>query len=555
MKMNHLFQNPTYAWGAHAPRVPFSAPSRKTSHDVESLSVAGQHESRGNWTRGASNNTRGGCAPLIRFSGLLLLLLLLVAVGGCAVGPNYQRPVVSAPTQWSEPLAGGETNASTSLTAWWKNFHDPELDSLIDRAVQSNLDLQIAQARVREARAQYGIAVANFLPTIDASGSYARTETSHHQPVLGSLPVPANVPFDNDVYQAGFDASWEIDVFGGKRRAAESAKAEVAASEFGRRAMLMTLLGDVARNYIDVRGYQRRLAIANENIAAQSNALVITRDRFAKGLTSDLDVQQAKTLLATTTAEIPSLQTALQISIHRLGVLLGQQPGTLLAELSNTAPIPTAPPQVPVGLPSELLLRRPDVQRAERELAAATANIGVAKSDLFPKFYLTGVAGFESVSASDWFTAGSRFWSAGPTVQWKIFDAGRIHANIKVQNARQQQALAAYEQTVLTAFEDVENGLVAYANEQIRRKSLQDAVTSSQKSLELANKLYANGLTDFLHVLDAERSLYQAQDALVQSDRTVSTDVVALYKSLGGGWETFEKQPALSFAQNTSPSK
>jgi NodT family efflux transporter outer membrane factor (OMF) lipoprotein len=486
---------------------------------------------------------------------LLLLILLTIVAGGCAVGPNYQSPAVSAPTQWSEPLAGGETNAPASLTAWWRNFNDPELGSLIDRAVRSNVDLRIAQARVREARAQYGIAVGNLLPTVDASGSYARTETSHHQPVLGSIPVPAYVPFDNDVYQAGFDASWEIDVFGGKRRAAESARAEVAASEFGRRSTLVTLLGDVARNYIDARGYQGRLAIANENIESQSRALAITHDRFAKGLTSDLDVQQASTLLATTKAEVPLLQTALQISIHRLGVLLGQQPGTLVAELTGTMPIPAAPPQVPVGLPSQLLLRRPDVQQAERQLAAATASIGVAKADLFPKFYLTGVAGFESVSASDWFTAGSRFWSAGPTVQWRIFDAGRIRANIKVQNARQEQALAAYEQTTLTAFEDVENGLVAYANEQIRRQSLEDAVASSRKSLDLANKLYASGLTDFLHVLDAERSLYQAQDALVQSDRTVSTDVVALYKSLGGGWEAFKNQQTSSLAQNTAPSK
>jgi outer membrane protein TolC len=195
-------------------------------------------------------------------------------------------------------------------------------------------------------------------------------------------------------------------------------------------------------------------------------------------------------------------------------------------------------------------LRRPDVQRAERQLAAATANIGVAKADLFPKFFLTGTAGFESVSASDWFTSGSSFWSVGPTVQWRIFDAGRIRANIRVQNARQEQALDAYEQTVLTSFEEVENGLVAYANEQIRRRSLANAVTTSQNSLDLANKLYANGLTDFLHVLDAERSLYQAQDALVQSDRAVSANLVSLYKSLGGDWETIEKPSSVTFAKN-----
>ncbi|HEY3762110.1 MAG TPA: efflux transporter outer membrane subunit [Verrucomicrobiae bacterium] len=466
------------------------------------------------------------------------VVLLALIAAGCAVGPNYQRPAAGAPSQWAAPMAGGETNSSASLAAWWTNFNDAELDSLIARAVRSNLDLQVAGARVREARAQYAIADANFLPTVDGSASYARTETSHHQPVLGSIPVPANVPFDNDLYQAGFDASWEIDVFGGQRRTAESARAQVAASEFGRRDVLVTLLGDVARDYVDVRGYQRRLAITQENIEAQNQALAITEDRFKKGLSNDLDVQQAASLLATTKAEVPTLQTEIQTSIFRLGVLLGQQPESLIAELSTVAPIPATPPQVPVGLPSDLLERRPDVQRAERELAAATANIGVAKSDLFPKFYLTGMAGFESVSASDWFSAGSRFWSAGPTVQWRIFDAGRIHNNIKIQNARQEEALAQYDKTMLGAFEDVESGLTAYANEQIRRESLQDAVTASRNSLDLANKLYANGLTDFLHVLDAERSLYQAQDALAQSDRTVSVNLVTLYKSLGGGWES-----------------
>jgi multidrug efflux system outer membrane protein len=486
---------------------------------------------------------------------LLLLVILAAAAGGCAVGPNYQQPAVNTPARWSEPLAGGEINTPAALAGWWRNFHDPELDSLIERAVESNLDLRIAQARVREARAQYGIAAASLWPSADVAGSYARAQASHNQPVLGSIPLPPDVPFENNVYEAGFDAAWEIDVFGGNRRATEAARAEVTASEFGRRATLITLLGDVARNYIDVRGYQHRLAIARENIQAQAAALAIANDRFTNGLSSDLDVQQAATLLATTRAEVPTLETALKASIHRLGVLMGQPPGTLLAELSQTGPVPAAPPVVPVGLPSELLLRRPDVQRAERQLAAATANIGVARADLFPKFYLTGLGGFQSISASDWFTPGSQFWSVGPTVQWRIFDGGRIRANIKVQDARQEQALAIYEQTTLTAFEDVENSLVSYANEQIRRRTLKDAVASSRKSLELANKLYANGLTDFINVLEAERSVYQAQDALVQSDRTVATDVVALYKSLGGGWQTDGGQASLALAQNTRQSR
>jgi NodT family efflux transporter outer membrane factor (OMF) lipoprotein len=485
-----------------------------------------------------------------RFS---IVALLAFLAGGCAnlpsVGPDYHAPETKAPTRWSEPLAGGETNSAAATAAWWKNFHDAELDSLIERAASSNLDLRIAQSRVREARAHYRMTSADFWPTIDGSGSYARQRESQNQPLVGPGDhLPSGIPFENNFYQSGFDASWEIDVFGGTRRATESARAQVAAAKFGEREVLVTLLGEVARNYVEARGYQRRLEIARDNIHAQEQSLAIVQNRFTNGLTSDLDVQQASTVLATTRAVVPALETALAASIHRLGVLLGQTPESLETELSTVAPIPAAPPVVPVGLPSELLLRRPDVALAERQLAAATANIGVAKADLFPKFYLTGVAGFEGISADDWFKSGSQFWSVGPAVQWRIFDAGRIRANIQVQNARQEQALANYENTALSAFEDVENALTAYAKEQIRRQQLEAAVKSSEESLRLANQLYANGLSNFINVLDAERSLYQAQDALVQSDRTISANLIALYKSLGGGWETLDGQPQLAQA-------
>src|SRR5258706_228366 len=382
----------------------------------------------------------------------LPIIWALSLLSGCAVGPNYRAHQSKAPAQWKESLAGGETNSSAATTEWWKNFNDSELDSLVGRAVRSNLDLRIAEARVCEARAQYGIASADLWPTVDGSSSYARQRQSANQPLLGSLPsnLKNDIPFENNVYQAGFDASWEIDVFGGKRRAKEAAGAQVSASEFGRRDVLITLLGDVARNYVELRGYQGRLVIANENIEAQESALAITRDRFANGLASDLDVQQASTVLATTRAEVPTLESSIEKSIHRLEVLLGEQPGTLQAELSELSPIPAQPPLVPVGLRSELLLRRPDIRQAERQLAAATANIGVAKADLFPKFYLTGAGGFQSISASDWFTSGSKFWSIGPTMQWRIFDARHVRSNIKIQDARQEEALAIYERTVLT---------------------------------------------------------------------------------------------------------
>jgi NodT family efflux transporter outer membrane factor (OMF) lipoprotein len=475
--------------------------------------------------------------------------LAFVLFQGCAVGPNYLPPKATAPAHWSAPMAGGETNLEPSIASWWKSFNDPQLDSLVERAVRTNQDLRIAEARVREARAFYRIASSQLWPTVDAGGSYARENQSKNQPILGSLPMPSGIPFENNVYQAGFDASWEIDVFGGNRRAVEAGKAEVAAAEFGRRNVLVTLLGEVARNYVELRGCQRRLEIATNNLKTQQEALALAENRFNNGLTSDLDVEQAATLLANTRAVIPMLETGIQGYIHRLGVLLGQPPDALLAELSAPAPIPSAPPIVPAGLPSELLRRRPDIQQAERQLAASTARIGVATADLFPKFSLTGIAGYESTSASDWFSGGSKFWSLGPTVQWRIFDAGRIRANIRVQDARQEQALAAYEETVLMSFEDVENSLVAYAKEQIRRRSLEDAVESSQDSLHLANQLYGNGLASFINVLDAERSLYQAEDALVQSDKAVTQNLISLYKSLGGGWETLEQPSRLAQAQ------
>ncbi len=469
---------------------------------------------------------------------ILAPAILAILLTGCTVGPDYHTPASTAPAQWGEALAGGESNNGVALATWWNNFHDPELDALVSRAVAANLDLKIAEARVREARAQAGITAADLGPTVDATGSAVRQAQSRNQPVLGALQLPASVPFVNNVYQAGFDASWEIDVFGGTRRAVEAANAEVTAAEYSRQDVQVTLVAEVARNYVEVRGFQQRLAIAQQNIKAQQDALALTQDRFKQGLGNDLDTQQAATVLAQTQAQVPTLETGIETAIHRLGVLLGQQPGALLNELSATAPIPTTPPEVPVGLPSELLLRRPDVRQAEVNLVAATARIGVATADLFPKFSLTGDAGFESVGTGDWFTPGSKFWSLGPTVQWRIFDAGRIRANIQVQNARQEQALAAYEQTVLTSFEDVENALVAYAKEQVRHRSLAQAVSTSQDALNLSNQLYANGLTNFINVLDAERSLYQSQDDLVQSDQAVTQNLIALYKALGGGWET-----------------
>ncbi len=477
-------------------------------------------------------------------------LLLLASVSGCVVGPNYRPPQVPVPATWSEGQPNGVVARAAATAQWWTTFKDPVLESLIGRAVQSNLDVRTAAARVREARAQRGVTAADLWPTINVSGSYTRNRRSEN---VAGLPsgaasstagggIPSVKP-EHDLFQSGFDASWEIDVFGGVRRSIQAADADLAASQEALRNVLVTLLAEVARNYVEVRGFQRRIAIAQDNIRSQQETLALTRARFDAGLTSELDVAQAAAQLATTQSQVPTLETSLKQGIHRLGVLLGQEPGALLSEFSTEAPIPTAPPEVPVGLPSELLRRRPDVRRAERQLAAATSRIGVATADLFPRFSLTGSLGLQSNLLADLPKGASRFWSVGPTLSWPIFEAGRIRANIAVQDARTAQQLSTYEQTVLTSLEDVENALVAYSREQVRRAQLADAVEANRRAVALSNELYLRGLGNFLNVLDSQRALFSSQSDQVQSEATVSTDVVALYKALGGGWEPLAPAP------------
>lgn len=476
----------------------------------------------------------------------LASLFLAVILAGCAVGPDYHPPKIETPTQWSSPMTGGETNSPVADPAWWKSFHDAELESLITRAAQSNLEVHAAVARLRQARTAARIVAADYGPSVNAGASYNRQLESKHQPILGSIPIPANVPFENNVYQAGFDASWELDIFGGTRRAVEAAKAETEAAEFARRNILISVYAEVARNYIEARAYQRRLSVANDNIKAQSQILDLTRSLFNHGLTGALDVRQAEALLASSRAQVPQFETGFQSAVYHLSLLLGQPPGALLDELTNAAPLPALPPKVPVGLPSDLVQRRPDVRQAERELAAATARVGIATADLYPKFSLTGDVGQLSVSASDWFESGSRYWQFGPTVQWQIFASGRIRGNIQLQDARVEQARDDYEETMLSAFTDVETALTAYAREQIRRESLARAAEANKQAVSLADDLYSKGLTDFLRVLESERALFQSQDELIDSDRAVCSDLIALYKALGGDWEPEPKAKPLA---------
>ena len=318
---------------------------------------------------------------------IVMAAACLAFIAGCAVGPDYQPPKASVSAQqWTSPLAGGETNGPVDLATWWKNFNDTNLDSFVTMAVKSNLTLRIAEAHVREARADRDVVAGGLWPSAGSSASYSRNRYGANS----FPPLPPGTSLDYSLYNAGFDATWELDVFGGTRRTVEAANAEIGTAETGRRVVLVSLLAEVARNYTEARGYQQRLTITRQNIEVQQEALALTQNRYQNGLGSDLEIQQATALLEETKAQLPSLETGFAQSVHHLAVLLGQPPGALMDEMSDEKPIPPAPPQVPVGLPSDLLQRRPDVQRAERELAAATARIGVAKADLFPKFSLTG---------------------------------------------------------------------------------------------------------------------------------------------------------------------
>jgi outer membrane protein, multidrug efflux system len=463
--------------------------------------------------------------------------MLLFLVAACSVGPDHREPGLAVPASWQEAQQKGVDVRPVEMTRWWTTFNDPLLNSLVERAVQANLDLRIADARIREARASRAAVAAGAWPTVDVSGSYSRNRTSENALALGTLAPQGGGQLEQDFFKTGFDASWEIDVFGGVRRGVEAADATLEASQYSRRDVLVTLLGDVAKNYIDLRGFQRRLAVARANLKAQQDTLELIRIRFQAGLTSDLEVAQAEAQANTTAAQIPTLEASLKQAGYSLDLLLGLVPGALWSELSIETAIPALPPEVLVGLPSDLLRRRPDIRGAERQLAAATAQVGSAMADLFPKFFLTGLAGLQSISASDWFTGRSRYWSIGPTITWPIFDAGRIRANIEIRNAQQEQALNQYEKTVLAALGDVEKSLVSYSREQVRQRSLAEAVASSRRAVEMASELYIRGLNDFLNVLDTQRSLYAAENDLAQSEATMASNLVALYKALGGGWE------------------
>ena len=464
------------------------------------------------------------------------LAVLCLAMGsGCMVGPNYERPVVEVPDVWQEASTAQVEEGEAPLQRWWTVFEDPQLNELLVRAQVSNLDLIQALWRIQEARAIRGIAKGEHLPNVQGTGDLSREQPSENA-------VPIDVPVEGlgdpgNFFSLGLDASWEIDVFGRIRRSVEAATADVEASVEDYRDVLVTLLSEVALSYVELRALAARVNYAEANVEAQRETMQITRDRFDAGLVSQLDITQAESNLANTEAQIPPLRAGMSGALNRLAVLLGEVPGTLNAELLVPSNIPVPPDGITVGLPAELLRQRPDVRRAERFLAAQSARIGVRTADLYPSFSLFGFLALQSTEGGDLFDSSSFTWGFGLPIRWNIFQGGRIRAAIQVEEARTEQALLAYEQSVLFALEEVEVTMVAYYQERLRRDKLVEAVVASERSVELVRTQYMTGLTNFQNVLDTQRSLFNQQDQLAESEGVLVQNLVALYKALGGGWD------------------
>jgi len=470
----------------------------------------------------------------MRPRGWVLAVVSSVVAAGCAVGPTYQRPHVGVPSRWTVSPARGTSERPVERDDWWASFQDPELNLLIQRAVAHNLDLQLALERVKEARAARGVVRSGYFPSADATA----TATRNRQPLIAPI-APGTVkivPAEFNNFEGGLAASWELDVFGGIRRGVQAATADAAAAEESRRDVLVILLADVGNTYGQLRGFQKRLEIARKNIKTQQDTLDLTSARAKAGLATELDVSRAAAQLESTKAVVPTLASGADVSIHSLSVLLGEEPGALRNELEKPAPIPPAEPDVQVGLPSDLLERRPDIRRSEAQLAAATARVGEAKAEWFPRFVLTGTAGRQATQLHDLTLGAGNFFSVGPGISLPLFTGGRIRSNVALQTSRQRQALISYQSTILNALEEVQNALVNYSQEQERRDRLNQAAQQSQLAVELATEQYTAGLVDFLSVLDAQRQLYADEDLAVQSQTTVTTDVIALYRALGGGW-------------------
>lgn len=469
--------------------------------------------------------------PISAHMALPAIALTVAVLSGCAVGPDYELPASDTPAHFSES-SRAEFSERSLEADWWKSFNDAQLTALVEQALANNYDMQMAQANLREARALYLEAGLNLAPAITSRASYNESKRS-----VGSMNNRAFVPRELKLYSTGFDAFWEVDFFGRVRRSVEASSDEVEAQQATLRDVSVSLIAEVARNYFQLRGLQRQLQVAEQNAETQAQTLELTRVRVDNGRGTQLDVARAQAQLDGTRASIPSISAAIQRAIHRLSVLTGQMPAALTEQLHNAVALPQTPELVAIGNPTDLLRRRPDIRIAERELAAATARIGVATADLFPRVTFVGNISLEAMTLSGLGAAGSEAYSVGPRISWPALDLGKIYARIKAADARAEASLANYEQTVLNALEETENALVSYGEENKRRELLASAAEASEEAHRLARLRYQEGVSDFLTVLDSEARLRQDQALLAQSETATATALVAVYKALGGGWE------------------
>lgn len=467
-------------------------------------------------------------------------VLLASTLAGCAVGPDYQTPVLMMPAKWgsAQPSVAAQGVASREnqppqLGRWWERLNDKTLNRLMEEAITGNLDVATATARVRQARATYKQAVGALFPTVTGSGSYTRAQDGSNVSSGGDVTVAG--PYDS--YQFGVNASWELDLFGANRRAAEAAKYGLDASEESLRNTLLTLVGDVATYYVDARGYQARIDLARRTAASQRETAALTRSKLQAGSASAVDVANAEGLAAGTEANIPELRSSYQQAVNRLSILLGQPPATLNARMERSGGIPAPRQPIPRGVPANVLLSRPDVRLAERQLAQYTAQVGQAQAALYPDISLAGDIATSGTKIGDLGKSSSISWSFGPSLSVPIFNAGQLQSAVEYAQALRDEYFVAYRSSVLTALEDVENANVAFQQERLKFQSLTTSANAYREAATLSRALYQAGSTSFLDVLDAERSLYSAEDSALQSKVTITTDYVSLNKALGGGWD------------------
>ncbi len=468
--------------------------------------------------------------------GLIVMILTAALIQSCAVGPDYVKPEYAVPDIWQSQLVEGLAAGEAPLATWWQTLNDPILDGLMERAVAGNLDLKEAFGRIKEARAVRGIATGERYPDINSDGDFSRRRQSEDFGALNQDKDGSPGSQADWVRGGNVNGNWEIDFWGRITRSIASADADFQASIEDYRDVLVILYADIAANYVNLRTLQERIVVTQRNVDTQRGTLGITQARFKAELSPELDVRQAELNLARTESVLPALRQQAAQAIYRLGVLIGEFPGELYAELTPQEPIPQPPPAVLVGVPADVLRQRPDVRAAERRLAGQTERIGIVTADLYPTFSLLGDFGYLGVRG-DFFDSDRETYSFGPTLRWNIFDGGRVRNRINVEDARTEQALANYENTVLEALEDVENAAVAYTEETQRREALERSVVAAAKSVELVSVLYKSGLTDFQNVLDMERSLAEQADRYVDSVGRTTQDLIQIYRALGGGWD------------------